>query len=223
MSGFNVPKISDRVAIMGSNGTGKTQFGAWLLSIGYFDVQPYIIIDYKRDELLNSSDRIKEIGVGEEPPKHPGLYIVHPRPRIDDAAMEGFLERVWERENIGLYFDEGYMVPDKAAFPAILTQGRSKNIPSIVLSQRPAWISRFVFSEANHYALFHLSDRDDRKEVRRFMPDHVDVNKALPKFHSWYYTRGEQNAVALSPVPGADEILERIESRLVPPRSRKLI
>lgn len=219
---FHFPTRRQRIAIIGSNGTGKTQAAFWFLSEAAYTEQPYIIVDYKRDELINSVDRIREIEIGELP-KHPGIYIVHPRPVIDDTAMENFLHSVWERENVGLYFDEGYMVPQKAAFPAILTQGRAKNIPAIVLSQRPAWISRFVFSEANHYALFHLSDADDRKTMRRFLPASVDLTSPLPKFHFWYYTVGERDALRMLPVPGADDIRARIDERLAPTTRRRLI
>lgn len=219
---FVLPNVTQRLAVIGSNGTGKTQAAFWFLSEAPFTEQPYIIVDYKRDELINSVDRIKEIDIGELP-KHPGIFIVHPRPKVDDAAVEKMLEGIWERENTGLYFDEGYMVPDKAAFPAILTQGRAKRIPSIILTQRPAWISRFVFSEANHYALFHLSDSDDRKTMRRFLPQNVDLTRPLPKFHFWYYTVGEQTALPMAPVPDADAIRSRIDERLAPVTRRRLI
>lgn len=222
MSEFKFPTDRQRVAVIGSNGTGKTQFAFWLLSVADFTSKPWIIFNYKKDDLLCSVDRIKEIEIGEIP-KHPGIYNIFPRPRVDDAAVENLMEQIYQRENIGCYFDEGYMVPDKAAFPAILTQGRSKRIPSIILTQRPSWISRFVFSEANHYALFHLSDADDRKTMRRFMPDNVDLTRPLPKYHSWYYTVGESDALALAPVPDADTLRDTIDSRLAPQTKRRVV
>jgi hypothetical protein len=219
---FHFPNERQRVAVIGSNGTGKTQFAFWLLSRASFTTMPYIIFNYKRDELLCSVDRIKEIPIGELP-KAPGIYNIFPRPRVDDEAVEGLMEKIYERENVGCYFDEGYMVPDKAAFPAILTQGRSKRIPSIILTQRPSWISRFVFSEANHYALFHLSDGDDRKTMKRFMPSNVDLRKPLPKYHSWYYTVGQDEALPLAPVPDADTLRDEIDQRLAPTVRRRVV
>lgn len=219
---FREPSGSDRVAVMGSNGTGKTQFAFWLLSRAPFNQKPYIIFNYKRDELLCSVDRIKEIEIGELP-KHPGVYNIFPRPRVDDVAVENLMERIYEHGDAGCYFDEGYMVPDKAAFPAILTQGRSKRIASIILTQRPAWISRFVFSEANHFAVFHLSDSDDRKTTKRWLPKHVDLEYHLPEYHSWYYTRGQREAIPLAPVPDADTLRDIIDSRLAPQTKRRVV
>lgn len=230
---FKLPSIRDRVAIMGRTGSGKTQFGTWLLSQSPFDLQPYVVVDYKGDDLLNAIGRIREIGLDEHLPKHPGLYIIHPVPVDDDDAMEAWLRKAWKRESIGLYFDEAYMLPNKGALQGILTQGRSKHIPAIVLTQRPARIPRFVFSEADHYVVFHLNDDRDRAITREFMPegwpeDHAArpdhwISGKPPKFHSWWYSvaeddDGKSGLFPMAPVPDADTIAETIEDRLAPKR-----
>src|SRR5215472_11393497 len=107
---FRYPNTHQRVVVMGKTGSGKTQFGAWMLSEAPFNRQPYIIVDYKRDALLGATDRIREIGLNELP-KHPGLYIVRPLPKIDDENVENWLWRVWRKGRTGLYFDETYMIP----------------------------------------------------------------------------------------------------------------
>ena len=76
---FRLPNFHQRTAIIGRTGSGKTQFGAWLLSHAPFDKQPYVMIDYKGDDLLNSIDRVREIGL-KEVPKHAGLYTIRPTP-----------------------------------------------------------------------------------------------------------------------------------------------
>lgn len=218
---FQLPTNQHRVAVMGSTGSGKTQFGFWLLSLAPFDKQPYIIFDYKRETLFTQTDRIKEIALGELP-KQPGVYIVRMMP-AQLSEVNDYLLKIWDHENVGVFFDEAYMLPDKDGLSAILTQGRSKNIPAIILTQRPAWISRFVFSEANHYAVFRLNDLDDRKTVRRFLPPDTDLTSDLPDYHSLWYTVGKRVAVPMSPVPGEAELLERLESRLAPKDKRRLI
>jgi DNA helicase HerA-like ATPase len=212
---FQLPNHRQRVAIMGRTGSGKTQFGAWVLSRSPFDRQPYVMIDYKRDELLNACDRVREIGYNEIP-KHPGLYILHPMPDHDDK-VEAWLLNVWKRGKIGLYFDEAYMLPDKTALRAILTQGRSKNIPAICLTQRPSWISRFVFTEADYYAIFHLNDERDKQTVRAFTPPGLIATR-LPQYHCAWYDVGNDEAFILQPVPDADTILDRLDDRLSPRR-----
>lgn len=215
-----LPGYTDRVAVIGRTGSGKTQFGTWLLGRMPFDRMPYVMLDFKGDDLIGSIDRAREIGLNEVP-KQPGLYVV--RPMMNEAeAVENWLWKLYERENVGLYIDEGYAVPKGSdAFTAILTRGRSKRIPCICLTQRPSWISRFVFSEANYYTVFHLNDKRDQQTVQAFLPkDRASIDQRLPEYHSYYYDVGRDDAVIMGPVPKADVIVDDINSRLQPKRRK---
>ena len=214
---FRLPNYKQRVAVIGRTGSGKTQFGAWLLSEAAFTEQPYVIVDYKGDDLLNGIDRINEIGLNEVP-KRPGLYIVKPRPdQVDD--VEAWLWKVWAREKVGLYFDEMYLIPDPqkgGALRSIFTQGRSKRIPVIGLTQRPRHISRFLFSEADFFAVFHLNTAGDKQAVSEITPFQGDGR--LPDYHCRWYDVGTDATFYLQPVPDAETILDRIDTRLAPNR-----
>ena len=212
------PGDGNRHAIIGATGSGKTMFGMWSLSRRSFDVMPWVIFDYKRDELIEAVDPI-ELEPQELPPKKPGLYVVRPIPKISDDAIEAALWRIHARGNCGLYFDEGYMIPDRGAFQAILTQGRSLKIPCITLTQRPVYLSRFVFTESEYFTLFRLTDRSDRKRVSEFIP--VNPNYTLPQFSSYYFDVGQNALTRFSPVPGAESIVERFAARL--PRKHRTI
>lgn len=220
---FEFPRPNDRTTVLGRTGSGKTQFATWLLSQSDFHQKPWIIVDYKGDELLNAVDRIKEINLTDKIPEAPGIYIVHPDPE-DDDEIEKFLRNIWRAENTGVYFDELYMIPDRGAFRALLTQGRSKNIPVISLSQRPAWVSKFAFTEAEHISIFHLQHKDDRVRVSQFVPDDkgLDLKKRLPDFHSRWYSLRADHIYHFAPVPDAQTIVDTIDGRLKmlnPPKS----
>jgi hypothetical protein len=218
MPGFRLPRDDQRTLIFGRTGSGKTQYGAWLLSESAFHKRPTVIVDYKGDALLNSSPHIEEIALTDRLPSAPGLYIVHPKPD-DDELVEAWFWSVWQRENIGLYIDEGYMVPDKGALRALLTQGRSKHIPAIILTQRPVWITRFAVSEADFYTAFHLNSDKDRKTVEAFLP-HGALDMRLTKYHSRWYDVGEDTLLTVGPAPSADRITERFNERLRPTRRK---
>jgi hypothetical protein len=218
-SGYRLPGLSHRHTIIGRTGSGKTQLGAWALSHSPFDVQPYVVIDYKHDVLLNACPHIEEIGLGEVP-THPGLYIVHPTAQTDNEAVESWLWRVHQRENVGLYVDEGYMLPDFGALRAILTQGRSKRIPLTILTQRPVWVTRFAISEADFYTVFALNSSRDKKIVEDFLPRKA-LDGEVPQYHSRWYDVARNRLLTLKPVPRAEEIVERLTDRLKP-RRRKL-
>lgn len=212
---FELPRDDERTTVVGRTGSGKTQLATWLLSKSNFLEKPWIIVDFKYDGLLNAVSRIKEIGLHENPPTEPGLFIVHPDPD-DDDMMENFLRQIWRNENTGVYFDEMYMVPDGKGFRALMTQGRSKKIPVISLTQRPAWVSKFCFTEAEHLSIFHLQHRDDQKRVEQFIPDDKGLNlkSRLPPYHSRWYSLRADHIFPLAPVPSADEIVQTIDDRL---------
>lgn len=219
---FRFPNPDEHSAVVGRNGSGKTRMGAWLFSKRDLANTRNVIVDYKGEELFSSLERIHEISLNELP-KENGLYIVRSRPDLVDET-ERWLWKVWEQENTGLFIDEGYMLPDEGAFRALLTQGRSKRIPVMTLSQRPVEISRFVFSEASHVVLFHLNDERDEKTVKAFtpkgfidwVPNEFLPADRLPKFHSKWYNIKDDEVFALKPVPSDEQIIAEIDGQLKP-------
>lgn len=207
-----LPRSDKRTAVIGSTGSGKTRFAVWLLSTRDFHRRPWIIFDFKGDELIEAINP-QEISVLGGVPTKPGLYVVRPIPGLHDKAVEGFLWKCWRRENVGIYIDEGYMLGNRnAALNACLTQGRSKNIEMITLSQRPVWMSKFVFSESNYFVIFNLTLEDDRKYVSSYIGG-TAIN-LLPPYHSLWYDCNGQRGTVLQPVPGDDELIDRFERRL---------
>lgn len=203
---MRIPGDNQRLAIYGQTGSGKTIFGKWILSHQNIDEKPWFLIDFKRDEHLNSIPFAQYLSLktaAEDVPEAPGVYILQPIPEVDDAQLDDFLWQVWSKENAGLFVDEGYMVPKNSKpWNAILTQGRSKNIGTITLSQRPVFLNRFVISEAEFHSVFFLSDLNDRDRVQRFVRG--DIMSDLPEFHSYWYDVAARNLNILSPVPPAD-------------------
>lgn len=210
-----LPGPDKRLAITGSTGSGKTVAGVWHLAQTDWwqkNGRPWVIFDWKRDRLIAKLPA-KEISINSPPPKKPGLYVVRPIPNIDDEAVTNFIWKCWEQEETGLYFDEGYMVGQRnPAFNACLTQGRSKRIQMIVLSQRPAWMSRFVFSEADFFQVFRLNDRRDYDTIQSMIS--IDVRKRLAPYHSYWYDVGADEGTEFLPVPGEKEILASFNERV---------
>lgn len=210
---MRLPNDSQRLTIYGMTGSGKTIAALWHLSQRSYTTRPWVIVNSKGDENIDAIPYTHELNL-KDTPKKPGIYIIRPIPEVDDEKIDDFFWRVWERGKIGVYIDEGYMMPRKSsAFKALLTQGRSKSIPMITLSQRPVWMSRFVISEADFHQVFFLADTADRDVVQRFIPFDI-TEKRLPKYHSYYYDIGDDDFTGLRPVPKPTEILSTFERRL---------
>ncbi len=213
-STIRLPSSKQRITILGRTGSGKTVAALWHLSNSNFDRKPWIVVDFKTDENINAIEKAHYIGV-DEIPKHAGIYIMQPMMDQMDVFADT-LEKIRVKENIGVYIDEGYMMGEdttvESKFTALLTQGRSKHIPMIILAQRPSWISRFVFSESDFFQIFHLQDERDVKTIASFLPK--NSYSRMPDFHSLYYDVGRNRIDFLKPVPKEAEILQAIDDRL---------
>jgi len=207
---INLPGPDARTVVLGSTGSGKTQFSVWLLSTRDFHRRAWFILDFKGDELLDSIGA-KLISIREFP-KEPGLYIIRPLPG-EDYLVSQFFYKCWVNENVGVFIDEGGMVPkmDKW-FRACLTQGRSKHVEMIICSQRPVWLDKYVFTEAWFYAVFNINFVDDNKAMRAYLGGITP--KRLTKYHSLWYDVSQHKSAILGPVPNTEKLIEIFNAKL---------
>lgn len=203
------PGDQDRFSIIGATGSGKTYAAMWHLSRRNFDQKPWIIYDYKLEEFIAEVPGTYPLGVKDEIPSRPGIYIV--RPNIgEEPEVEVQMWKIWSHENVGVFIDEGYMLGNNnRGFRMLLTQGRSKHIPMIINCQRPVWLDRFVFSESQFFQVFHLNDKQDRLKVQSFIP--ADLSTDLDPYYSYYYDVRDRRLVVLQPMPDKDAILDTFD------------
>lgn len=219
------PDNSNRLVMVGRTGTGKTVAALYHLSRYDFSSSPWVIVNAKGDEHIDSIPNTQEIGLDYKFKKDDsGIFIVRPLPQDFEGSIKeppkisNLLWQIWEKENIGVFTDECFMMGSNNAFIACQTQGRSKLIPMISCTQRPVWITRFCFSEASFIQVFDLNDARDIQTVESFVPVDFDEQK-LKKYHSYYYDIAEDNVAILKPVPPMKKILEVFEVKL--PKRKK--
>lgn len=181
------------------------------------DESPWVVIDYKRDVNIARIPYAHFVDVGFIP-REPGVYVVQPLPNQEQEITD-YLMQIWDTEGIGLYIDEGVMLARNDALDNILIQGRSKQIPVIMLTQRPVGISRFAFTEAQYMFIFPNQDKRERKVIGEFTPlgDNRDLDDyLLPRFHFYHYDVLENKITATKPVPNIDAILKTFAEKLRP-------
>jgi hypothetical protein len=211
---YRLPTDATRHMIVGMTGSGKTQAGVYALSKRSFDKMPWTIIDFKRDKLINKIPRVEEYDYTQRKlPKAPGLYVVRPDPRDDDELMEQFLFRIWDQEKHGFFLDEGYMIKHHSkGLRALLTQGRSKRTPGILLSQRPAYVSPFLLSESEFIQAFSLRNPNDLDRMHKTI--YTKDMPAHKSYKSLWYDVEMNKLTTLAPVPPMAEILSRFDDRV---------
>jgi hypothetical protein len=228
---MRLPNSQQRILVLGRTGSGKSQCATWHLAQRNLTAYPWIVLNHKGDDLIDAIPGAHHVDM-DFFPKKPGVYIYHPVPEIDDEKVTELLWKIHARGNCGLYIDEGYMVnPRDHALTALYTQGRSKHIPMVTLSQRPSKICRFAISESDFYQVFPLADKRDRETVNAFIPYNLeDIMRQepgkqvlLPPYHSVYYDVGKNDLVIMSPVPDGKEILRQFDEQLNPKTEDKKI
>lgn len=207
----NLPQSDNRTVIVGATGSGKTQFGTFLLATRDWHVRRWFILDFKGERLFAALD-LPPYQLGQPFPEEPGLYRVRIEPGNDELVSQFFLQ-IYNAGNVGVFIDEGYMLPYQNKWVrAVLTQGRSKNIEIICLVQRPVKIDTWFFSEANYICYFSLRNKDDKKRVSEYM-DGIEITR-LPPYHCLWYDVVSDVGTVFEPVPPADDLIEMFQEEI---------
>lgn len=187
MSGLNIsPGSTDRATIVGMTGSGKTTLVRALLA-----VRAYVVVldmkglirwaGYERHETLQSLIQSK----------HPRLVYAPNYIEMQDwDTIDRFFEWIYRRRNTTLYVDEVYSVCRNNKIPfyynAVLTRGREKKISVLSAVQRPKMIPITILSESEHFYLFRLQIRDDRKRVQEITGVDEARLEGLEKYQFFY-------------------------------------
>lgn len=137
-----------------------------------------------------------------------GVRYVIINPQSHQANMETmdlFIEYMHEHyENVGIVCDELYTL-HKNGIPGDgligwLTRGRELKQSFIGLTQRPAWISKFLISEADYVCSMSLVLEDDRKTMYK-STGQIEMLKQLPEREWLWYTVKTNKLRHLGAVP----------------------
>lgn len=197
-----------RGVVAGRTGSGKSTLGCWLLNRS---VQHWVILNPKWTKaysalpdanILNGFNKSK---MDKSIEKHRFTIINfsgdQSNPEFIDAVID-YLHQSYE--NIGLCADELYSLHKAGqcgqGLIGWLTRGRELKQTFLGMTQRPAWVSKFIFSEADFICSMDLSLADDRKRMYEFTGDENFNDRLDP--HKWlWYDVGKDKISKFGPVP----------------------
>jgi hypothetical protein len=215
---MRLPTDNERILIAGHTGSGKTHEALHHLSQRSIDTRPWVIVDFKGDDLVSKVPITAPRTLDDPPPDDPGLYVVPANwaDGMPGGRVESYLAAIIDHGGIGVFVDEGVRLGHhNKGLRNLLTTGRSKECPCIFLCQRPLFIDTFALSESEYLQFFLLPHPHDQDRAREYAPGlDFDRLRAAGEHHSMAYDVRRNALELVGPAPSFDAIYDRILTRL---------
>lgn len=198
----------ERAVVAGRTGSGKSTLANWLLqrSPGVWVIlNPKLTKAYEKlpgSKVVSGFDDVKIDRAFREA----RFVIVNPKQQeARPEEMDYFVQWLHDSyEKVGLCVDELYTLHKngKAGDGLLgwLTRGRELKQSFLGLTQRPAWLSQFVFSESNYIGEMSLNLPADRKRMFEFIGHEEALRNLPPRQWLWYNTEADSLRL-FNPVP----------------------
>lgn len=210
MANNPLPRIEQgqRACIAGRSGSGKSTLACWMLtrSPGHWLIlNPKHTKAYAHLPDVNTMNGINFSKLERSIRDHRFTVVNPTGPQSTPENMDAFVEYLHgQYQNLGLCADELYTlhVNGQAGQGLIgwLTRGRELGQSFLGLTQRPSWISRFLFSESTYIGEMSLNLKEDRKRMYEMTGQEDALIQLPPREWLWYDVDGD-TLRHLGPVP----------------------
>lgn len=196
MALIKLPSIGNgkRAIISGRTGSGKSTLGCWLLNRSrqhWVILNPKWTAAYKSLPDAKVITRIDQSAINSSLEKNRFTIVNFDGKTANAEYMDAVIEHIHGSfENVGLCVDELYTLHTggrpKQGLVGWLTRGRELKQSFLGMTQRPAWISRFCYSEADYIVGMDLSLKIDRKQLYECSGNGHFLNRLEPRKWLWY-------------------------------------
>lgn len=209
MQNLPIIKPGQRVIAAGRTGSGKSVWAKWMLQRSPLT---WIILNPKHTAAYNdlpNSMIVKSLSMQDiEKGINKGFDYIIVNPGSHEAqpdSLDAFIMGLHDQwQSIGLCCDELYTLHKAAvAGPGLigwLTRGRELKQSFLGLTQRPAWLTQFLFSESDYICSLSLSLEKDKKRMVE-MTGQDAFNSRIPPHHWLWYSVGTEQLNYYGPVP----------------------
>jgi len=201
-------KAGERAIVAGRTGSGKSSLARWLLvrSVGH-----WVIINPKHtkafDSLPDSNivEKMESAAIAKSMQDYRFTIINPPSNQATPEHLDALISWLHDNyKNIGLVVDELYAIHSNGragqGLIGWLTRGRELKQSFLGLAQRPSWLSKFLFSEAEYICSMSLSMDDDRKRMYE-MTGRLEFRDKLPPYYWLWYDVSEDELRKMGRVP----------------------
>jgi len=198
-----------RALISGRTGTGKSTLACWFLlrsNQHWIIFNPKLTSAYKTLPDSHVITKFDSRALDASIKRHKFTVLNFSTENAVFEFMDAVLLYLHENyENIGILADELYTLHTGNAragdgLIAYLTRGREKRQSFLGLTQRPAWLSKFLFSESDYIGALDLRLPEDRK--RLFDMTGQGAFKTDLQSHHWlWYIVATDTITLFGPVP----------------------
>lgn len=203
------PDAGQRFVVAGRTGSGKSTLACWMLKRS---PQTWIILNPKHTEAFKHLPEVvtlkkwdeKQLRKELQRTKYVSLNFSGDQATAD--YMDGIIS--WAHDSfsdIGVCADELYTIHSGSGkagpgLTAWLTRGRERKQSFVGLTQRPVWVSRFCFSEADCISAMDLTMEADRNTLYEHTGQEDFLDRVLD--HRWLcYDVAGDRLVKYGPVP----------------------
>jgi hypothetical protein len=169
-----------RCTVAGRTGSGKTTLAAWFLNRS---AQHWVVLNPKHTAIYRALPgavihrKFDPKAILSDTARRKFVVLELSGDEAESNYMDGIIGWLHGAlHNVGLCVDELYTLHSSggragAGLTGWLTRGREYRQSFLGLTQRPAWISLFVFTEAEYICAMDLTHEDDRERLYKAAGD----------------------------------------------------
>jgi hypothetical protein len=135
-----------------------------------------------------------------DPRKGEKWRLLAPYHRASEEHLRA-CQQVWAEGNWCVAFDEAYYEKELGLEPLMirmLAEGRAKRITTVVGMQRPAWVSKFAFSEPSHFFIGKIQRAEDVKRIKDELGRSIaDEMATLDQYEFLYYNSSTEEVLTV--------------------------